>query len=154
MFLAQLLTCGVMMSLVSLSEPCLLHVYDLMPTFCDAVCTHEEWDRPLLFPFLRPLIAFLPWDALLDTALAGGGGACPTRCRLSCGIAVTCSKIALDILPLPGESPHNSLAMEAKDILIFIFYRTRCVTGRSRLTASLALAFMVNYSLCKRVLME
>lgn len=75
MFLAQLLTCCVMMSLVSLAEPCLLHVYDLMPTFCDAVCTREEWDRPLLFPFLRPLIAFLLWDALLDTALAGDGGA-------------------------------------------------------------------------------
>lgn len=131
----------------------MLHVYDLMSTFCDAVCTREEWDRPFLFLFLRSLIALLPWDALLDTALAGGG-ACPARCRLSCGIAVTSSKIALDILPLPGESPHNSLAMEAKDILIFIFYRTRCVMGRSRLTVSLALAFMVNYSLCKRVLME
>lgn len=73
MFLTQLLTCCVLMSLVSLSEPCLLHVYDLMPTFCDAVCTHGEWDRPLLFPFLRSLIAFLPWDALLDTALVWGG---------------------------------------------------------------------------------
>lgn len=78
MFLAQLLAFCVMMSLVSLAEPCLLHVYDLMPTFCDAVCIHEEWDRPLLFPFLRPLTAFLLfllWDALLDTALAGDGGA-------------------------------------------------------------------------------
>lgn len=73
MFLAQLLTCCVLMSLVSLSEPCLLHVCGLMPTFCDAVFTHGEWDRPLLFPFLRSLIAFLPWDALLDTALVGGG---------------------------------------------------------------------------------
>lgn len=52
----------------------MLHVYDLMSTFCDAVCTREEWDRPFLFLFLRSLIALLPWDALLDTALAGGGG--------------------------------------------------------------------------------
>lgn len=74
MFLTQLLTCCVLMSLVSLSEPCLFHVYDLMPTYCDAVCTHGEWDRPLFFPFLRSLIAFLPWDALRDTALVWGGG--------------------------------------------------------------------------------
>lgn len=73
MFLAQLLTCCVLMSLVSLSEPCLLHVCGLMPTFCDAVFTHGEWDRPLFFPFLRSLIAFLPWDALMDTALVVGG---------------------------------------------------------------------------------
>lgn len=152
MFSAQLLTCCALMSLASLSEPCLLRVCDWMPTFCDAVgvpagsgAGHSS--------FLRSLIVSLPWDALLDRALAERG-ACPARCRLSCGIAANSSKIAHDILPLPGESPRISLAVEAKDILIFIFYRPRCVAGRSGLTASLALAFMVNYSLCKRVLME
>lgn len=51
MFLAQLLTCCVLMSLGSLSEPCLLHVCGLMPTFCDAVFTHGEWGQTTPFSF-------------------------------------------------------------------------------------------------------
>lgn len=51
---------------------------------------------------------------------------------------MTSSKIASDILPLPGESPRISSAVDARDVLIFIFYRPRCVERRSRLTAGLA----------------
>jgi hypothetical protein len=93
--------------------------------------------------------------------LQGGGdrtglkakGVCPAQVQLSCEIAVARSKIAFDILPLPEESPCISFAVDARDILIFVFYRPRCVE-RSRLTASLACAFKVNYPLYKRVLME
>lgn len=63
------------------------------------------------------------------------------------GIALASSKIACDILPLPGESVRISFAVDAKDVLIFIFCRPRCVERRSRLTASLACTFRVNYSL-------
>lgn len=40
--------------------------------------------------------------------------------KLSFRIAVAHSKIALDILPLLGESPRISFAIDAKDVLIFI----------------------------------
>lgn len=84
--------------------------------------------------------------SILDTASDQGGHVLP-KCRLSFGIAVASSKIAPDILPLPGESPRISFAVDARDVLIFIFCRPRCVERRSRLTASLAWAFKVNYSL-------
>ena len=76
-------------------------------------------------------------DSVLDTAPDQGGIVLP-KCRLSFGIAVASSERAPDILPLPGESPRISFAVDAREILIFIFYRSRCVERRSRLTASLA----------------
>lgn len=105
-----------------------------------------------------PLFLFLSWSRIFmqhpqlwglrtrHSPRSIGEHALP-KYRLSFGISLASSKIAHDILPLPGETPRISFAMNARDVPIFIFYRPRCVERRSRLTASLAWAFKVNYSL-------
>lgn len=106
-----------------------------------------QWS--LLFSFLSqdPLGASLTVEAPYWTQPQVEGENVLPKCKLPFGIALASSKITCDILPLPGESPRISFAVDARDVLIFIFNRPRCVERRSRLTASLAWAFKVNYSL-------
>ena len=107
--------------------------------------------QPLLFSFPEAgALCSIPSceGSILDTAPDQGGIVLP-KCKLCFGITVTSSKIAPDILPLPGESPHISSAVDARDVLIFIFYRPRCVE-KVKVNCRFGLSFQSKLLSCTR----
>lgn len=98
-------------------------------------CQHSVMlSGPLLSLFLKSQLSYL---GILCAGHSPGWGR-GVQAGSDSPVVISTSKAALDSLPLPGERPHISFAVNAGNILIFIFYRPRCVARRSRLTACLA----------------